>query len=320
MGDNQFFIRAIQADSAAATCLVYADWLEERGERPRAEFIRVQCELEGLPSDAARRNTLEAREAELLTKHRAEWTRDLRKIVGDFGFVRGVVTWGAGKAKKFVDHADEVFRMAPIQHMRLNDSKEVAEQLAQCSGLQNLQTVCLESNPIGAARAEVLLASPFLSNVTTLILNHNHIGLRGIRTLTASPHLGRLKRLALVGNNLNDEAMSFLGNAAHLTNLQELFLGTNSFSVSGLEALVSAPVAANLRLLSLGWGSALRDQIVPILVSSSNLKNLRYLMPGDISERSQRELKQRFGPAGLCFRDTGYYHHGSWKPRDIAVE
>ena len=40
------FLRAIaegQNDNAAH--LVFADWLEERGRSPRAEFIRVQCEL-----------------------------------------------------------------------------------------------------------------------------------------------------------------------------------------------------------------------------------------------------------------------------------
>lgn len=31
--------------------LVYADWLEEKGQADRAEFIRVQCELAKLPTD-----------------------------------------------------------------------------------------------------------------------------------------------------------------------------------------------------------------------------------------------------------------------------
>ena len=32
--------------------LVFADWLDEKGRQPRAEFIRVQCELARLPADA----------------------------------------------------------------------------------------------------------------------------------------------------------------------------------------------------------------------------------------------------------------------------
>jgi uncharacterized protein (TIGR02996 family) len=52
--------------------LVYADWLEERGECDRAEFIRVQCELEQSPDDD-RYAALAGRETELLERHREEW-------------------------------------------------------------------------------------------------------------------------------------------------------------------------------------------------------------------------------------------------------
>ncbi len=46
MTDQDAFIRAIVEDPADITPrLIYADWLEERGH-PRAEFIRVQCELD----------------------------------------------------------------------------------------------------------------------------------------------------------------------------------------------------------------------------------------------------------------------------------
>jgi uncharacterized protein (TIGR02996 family) len=55
--------------------LVYADWLEERGECDRAEFIRVQCELEQAPDDE-RYAGLAQREAELLQRHREAWFGD----------------------------------------------------------------------------------------------------------------------------------------------------------------------------------------------------------------------------------------------------
>lgn len=314
MPNHEAFIRALHANSVSVnSCLVYADWLEERGEAPRAELIRLQCEIEGLRGNSARTKKLKVREAELLKKHRAEWTSDLKKIVGDFGFVRGVVVWAVGRANKFVDHADELFRLAPIQHLRLNDSKGVVEKLAKSSALQHLQTLCLESNAIGAARGEVLLGSSYLSNITTLVLNHNQIGLRGMRALAGSPYLARLKRLALVGNNLNDEALSVLGNARHLPDVRYLFLGSNPFSLPGLEALVNGPVTEKLHSLCLGWDSALGDGIVPILLSSPHLKALRHLMAGRVSERAQRRLKQRFGQLGCD-------HYGAWKPHEVASD
>src|SRR5437588_3706822 len=52
--------------------LIFADWLEERGD-PRAEFIRVQCELARLPDDDERRWELEGREDELLNRYSGAW-------------------------------------------------------------------------------------------------------------------------------------------------------------------------------------------------------------------------------------------------------
>ncbi len=53
--------------------LVYADWLEEQGEADRAEFIRVQCELEAkrprnpfVPEEMGRLEYLSKRERELI--------------------------------------------------------------------------------------------------------------------------------------------------------------------------------------------------------------------------------------------------------------
>ena len=52
--------------------LVYADWLEERGD-PRAEFIRAQVERAMTPEWDPRHEELEAREQELLREHYEEW-------------------------------------------------------------------------------------------------------------------------------------------------------------------------------------------------------------------------------------------------------
>jgi uncharacterized protein (TIGR02996 family) len=45
MNEDETFIRAIQAaPRERLPRLVYADWLDERGD-PRAEFLRLQCEV-----------------------------------------------------------------------------------------------------------------------------------------------------------------------------------------------------------------------------------------------------------------------------------
>src|SRR5262249_14462810 len=45
------FLRAVVADPADdATRLIYADWLEEQGD-PRAQYLRLEMELAGVPPE-----------------------------------------------------------------------------------------------------------------------------------------------------------------------------------------------------------------------------------------------------------------------------
>src|SRR5579859_5926072 len=125
---DENFLRAIIADPDDDTPrLVYADWLEEHGD-PRGEFIRVQCALARLSKSDRRRRKLKTLEAELLKKHGRTWTRPLRAIVGDFGCHRGFANWATGKARKILDHIDILFRLAPIQYLRVNDTKPHIEE------------------------------------------------------------------------------------------------------------------------------------------------------------------------------------------------
>lgn len=72
---DEAFLRAILVDPTdPAPRLVYADWLEERGDPDslhRAEYLRVECRLNNLPSADRSRRKLQAQ------------LRQLRKLVGD---------------------------------------------------------------------------------------------------------------------------------------------------------------------------------------------------------------------------------------------
>src|SRR5262249_25691611 len=78
MDNDKAFLRAI-ADNPTdrATRLVYADWLEERGD-PRAEFLRVQYDLAQQISDKARFRDLCHREQELVGQLDAAWIQRVR--------------------------------------------------------------------------------------------------------------------------------------------------------------------------------------------------------------------------------------------------
>jgi uncharacterized protein (TIGR02996 family) len=65
--------------------LVYADWVEERGEEGRAAFIRVQCELERLRTEAAPTRTQKTGgpRCRHVTPERCGRCRDLIKLEGE---------------------------------------------------------------------------------------------------------------------------------------------------------------------------------------------------------------------------------------------
>src|SRR5262245_10972802 len=82
MTDPEALLQAILADPEDdAIRLVYADYLEERGEPERAEFIRVQCDLARLDYKDPRRTKLSQREAALLEKYREQWLAPLRRVL-----------------------------------------------------------------------------------------------------------------------------------------------------------------------------------------------------------------------------------------------
>src|SRR5947209_6126110 len=79
MVDESAFVAAIlAAPDDDGPRLVFADWLEERGDTDRSEFIRVQIELARPPLEPARRNQLRRREVDLLHGRRDDWLKPLK--------------------------------------------------------------------------------------------------------------------------------------------------------------------------------------------------------------------------------------------------
>jgi uncharacterized protein (TIGR02996 family) len=83
MNDQDAFLRAIGATSNdSGLRLVYADWLEERGDPVsacRAEYLRVECEQERLRWGHGAR-LLEARLITLIDSAGSEWCHKVARI------------------------------------------------------------------------------------------------------------------------------------------------------------------------------------------------------------------------------------------------
>jgi uncharacterized protein (TIGR02996 family) len=186
--------------------LVYADWLEEHGDAPRAEFVRVQCELAAAPA-ADRRPPLRVRERELLTAHRGAWCESLGVPVEDVSFARGladrvrVSRWDGGRA---IDPAAQP-RLAAVTDLdlsglQLRDADATALAAARLPALRKLD---LSDNAITDRGAAALAAAAGFPRLDTLFLFGNQVSPTGRAALAG----GRGFRLATL--DLGDAAEGY---------------------------------------------------------------------------------------------------------------
>lgn len=189
------FLRSIAEAGADDTPrLVFADWLDDRGDDARAEFVRLQCELAagGAPDD--RRQALRVRERALLDEHRAEWVGALGLPVEDVRFERGLV---AG------------LRLPDWVGGRLLDP-------AVSTGLVTLTELDLSGLGLGDAGVSDLAAAR-LPALRKLILSDNAITAAGVAALAAATGMPRLDTLYLFGNPGAAVAPAVFGRSSHST-------------------------------------------------------------------------------------------------------
>jgi uncharacterized protein (TIGR02996 family) len=150
MADLESFFRAIQANPDDDTLrLVFADWLDEHNDPARAEFIRVQVELDPIREqiDSPRVRELLNREADLLGRHRREWVgrmTDLDAAHPGFGpvFRRGLPELVCLSLDNFLKHGGELFEDCPtVREVSLYGIAGRGAELATCPHLANVETL-----------------------------------------------------------------------------------------------------------------------------------------------------------------------------------
>lgn len=102
--DDAFLQAILENPDDDAPRLIYADWLEERGD-PRGELIRIQCQLAALSDNDERRSVLERHERELLEHHQDRWLGGLRPSLRGWTFRRGFLDAISLPAAAYVQHA-----------------------------------------------------------------------------------------------------------------------------------------------------------------------------------------------------------------------
>ncbi|HEY1378920.1 MAG TPA: TIGR02996 domain-containing protein [Gemmataceae bacterium] len=252
------FLRAIVADpDADAPRLAYADWRDECGDAPRAEFVRAQCALAALPEAEREFHPLREREQALETAHRGEWLRPLHDLLGptsragwrwwprrprpgaviDFHFRRGFVEILHLDAATFVRHADRLTRATPLRGLTLD----------------------LVSGADPAGVWELLTDCPHLVGLTSLQVRTHRLNPDEMRHFTESRHLTNLTSLGLASRGFDRDAVAVLARSALLSRLGGLRIanlpnagGRGFASQPCADLLLREPRCRNLESLHVG--------------------------------------------------------------------
>jgi uncharacterized protein (TIGR02996 family) len=175
--------------------LIFADWLEEQGERmpgatDRARFIRVQVALARLeveesadpyrpnPGRAERENTrlrLQAEAQALLDAHGAEWVAPIRPVASGPVFRRGFVEQVNVSARDFLRHQHPLFAAGPLRHLVLLDLGLGGNLTAvlPCAYLSRLGALTIHGSHIGEPLARMVAQASHLSGLRELHLSRN---------------------------------------------------------------------------------------------------------------------------------------------------
>jgi uncharacterized protein (TIGR02996 family) len=291
MGIEDAFLHDILAHpDDDAPRLIYADWLDERGD-PRGEFIRVQCALARLDDEDPRRWPLEEREQALLQAHKTRWRESLTNgLTGSFrrGFIEAA-SMRLTECEDFFVEAERSLTHHPIRKLELiarfglrivnerstesllrltespllgqlhglvmtgfsfNDG--IVRAFAASPYLRQLRELKLSQISVDdVARLRELVVLPSLSDLTKLHLDHIDLSVDVLRLLVNSSGLRKLSCLHLSGNRLSHEAIAVLAESRLLGQLETLHLDYNILGDAGAISIRDWPSLPRLKRLSL---------------------------------------------------------------------
>jgi len=291
------FLAAVNANLDDDTPrLVFADWLQENGDEPRAELIRLQC--------AAARGEGGAKRAEaLLAQHGARWLLGLPKWCRDRpdccvfsrGFVAAMTVPGRHWLAKspFDKNRDAggqtIRRLTALEELRI---EQVWNKVVERPTLTGIRVLTLPS--AGSALIESLAKSPALPSLTGLAIeakSSDGISQASFRALFATDKLARLRRFRIINVPLGPViAVGLL--ARWFAGLEELHLRNVAFNAAAAMAFAHVP-AKNLRVLNLHY-NPLGDDELRLLLTAPALRNLEELVLGqcDLTAESARALAE----------------------------
>ena len=251
MSDGDALLRAILDDpDDDAPRLVYADWLDEQGDSPRAIFIRTQIELARLPADDPARDGLVQAERTLWRTHRAAWTEWVPSWARVAEFRRGFLEEIRCQAADFLAGVDGISRQTPLVAVRLDGMDQLAIVVFQNRLLHGLRSIRI-GNGVPPTAWLILAECPYLGKLHRLDIGSSSNPDRLIATLIASKAMPALRGLRVKGFPLGDEPASLLVGNVWSARLRVLDLGNNFIALAGARKIAESPHLGRIVWLNL---------------------------------------------------------------------
>ena len=254
---DEFIREIVHHPDDDAPRLVYADWLDERGDE-RGEFIRIQCRLESLGLRDPERPQLESRALRLVRRNSKGWAGKLRRHASRWEFRRGLVAAARVDAPTFLRHHEEILAHAPIREIDFRKSHESLENLASCPALSRLSGIAFRHNELGRGGPQAAWRLPYDNDWSTYHnrqASHLHQlrrrSLAPLKKLLESESVRELKSLNLDDNVVGDEGAKIVSEAAP-EQLQSLSLRGSQITENGCSHIVKSKRLAKLRHIGLG--------------------------------------------------------------------
>lgn len=244
--EDQAFLRDIIAHpDDLSVRLIYADWLEDHGD-PRAELIRVQCQLESMDISDERRSELKSIEKHLLTAGEAQWFAPFQDQSPTFNKNTATIARGFIDSVRVLIHKNgmeevsKAFEWEPIRSLYLHVIHEgEGKKLADWTFLQRIRELHLLDLP-DSVDSKSFFCSPYLTQLQRLFLSGRLFreGRLSANDLALGSSLGSLESLDVVSDGrIGASGLGLLLNSANLTEITRFKLTSERLGSHGPEML-----------------------------------------------------------------------------------
>ena len=275
---DAFLQEIIAAPDEDGPRLVYADWLEERGD-PRAEFIRVQCE-EARLGDCARRSKLRRRAKLLRERYGSEWTAALDASGPEFRdleYHRGFVESATISIRYFLKSGAGVMSRTPLRRVVLTSGDKLLPKLAHAQHLQQIEELHFADSGFPEQDLADFFQSPHLANLRGFRLYGTYSIGNVLASGLASASLPKLTALDLgPSQTIDPNWVTTLLTAPWLSTVEMLCL--RNLSDGAVREIAANPLLGKLKVWDLsGSGQPLSAETGRTLAASRLTERLEHL-------------------------------------------